>query len=886
MGNSYTVTAVLSAQDKNFSSTLKSATRQTESFGAKLKSGLGFGILQGIGQQAFSSISSGFAGLIGEIDASNAAWKTFEDNMNAFGKGNDIKKVKKELQSFAEQTIYSSSDMASTYAQLEAVGVGSMKGLENGTLGVVKGFGGLAAAAENPQQAMKTLSQQATQMAGKPTVAWQDFKLMMEQTPAGIAAIAKEMGMTTSQLVAEVQDGTISTKQFFAAVEKVGTSDTFANMATQYKTAGQAMDGLKETLGNKLMPAFQILSKTAIGGIEKIIAKVGKIDGEAIAKKVSAGIEKAKPYWDAFVGVLATVGKALKKVGKFLLEHSDTIAKAIPYVLGLVGAFKAYKIINSVAPAMMKFAKGITSLAGKGISAIAGKLFGIAAGEKAAGTASQASAGQVMAAAKSFLVMSAAVLLISAGFALLAFSAIALANAGWPAIAVMGGLTVALVALGFGLVAVLKTLAPMGAQLMPVATAMVVMAAAVAVVAIGFAVLTASAIMLANSGGLAIGVLVGMVVAIALLAAGAYVLAPALTAGAAGFIAFGAAILLVGAGVLLASAGMALLATQLPVIATYGLSAAMAIVALGTGLMVFAAGALLAGAGALVLTAGIVAASVGVVAFGVAMTAAAVGILAMAAGLLAVASQMKTIAKNAKSAEKSLKSMRKSVKTVESGLEAIGSKAKSAMNKLKSAFDNTASKAKSAGKKVGTGFTTGMQTGLAKAASVAMQITTLAANAMMAGRSAAYSAGAYISKGFAQGMRSQLGIVQATATALAAAAEKAVRAKAKIKSPSVVFNSLGEYVGTGFANGIGSMEKDVWKASESLVQIPSVATPNLAMAYGGELSSDFDYHRSADFTITVVSEIDGREVARTTAPHMQSELNKRDKRESRKNGRV
>ena len=43
-------------------------------------------------------------------------------------------------------------------------------------------------AAENPQQAMKTLSQQGVQMAAKPTVAWQDFKLMLEQTPAGIAA--------------------------------------------------------------------------------------------------------------------------------------------------------------------------------------------------------------------------------------------------------------------------------------------------------------------------------------------------------------------------------------------------------------------------------------------------------------------------------------------------------------------------------------------------------------------------------------------------------------------------------------------------------------------------------------------------------------------------
>ena len=76
--------------------------------------------------------------------------------------------------------------MASSYAQLAAVGIKSADKL-------VTGFGGLAGAAEDPAQAMKTLSQQGVQMAAKPTVAWQDFKLMLEQTPAGIAAVAKEM---------------------------------------------------------------------------------------------------------------------------------------------------------------------------------------------------------------------------------------------------------------------------------------------------------------------------------------------------------------------------------------------------------------------------------------------------------------------------------------------------------------------------------------------------------------------------------------------------------------------------------------------------------------------------------------------------------------------
>lgn len=107
-------------------------------------------------------------------------------------------------------------------------------------------------------------------MAAKPKVQWQDFKLMLEQTPAGIAAVAKEMGMSTSEMVTAVQDGKIATQDFFDAITKTGTNDTFGKMATQYKNVGQAMDGLYETVTNKLQPAYDKFSQFAIDGISKL----------------------------------------------------------------------------------------------------------------------------------------------------------------------------------------------------------------------------------------------------------------------------------------------------------------------------------------------------------------------------------------------------------------------------------------------------------------------------------------------------------------------------------------------------------------------------------------------------------------------------------------
>ena len=873
------VRAILSAVDRGFSSTMKQAMGIAGKLDKKTSSFM-TGILQGAGQQAFYMLSNGCRELVAEIDASNIAWKTFEGNMKILGKSDkQISKVKSSMQKYAEQTIYSSSDMASTYAQLAAVGVKSADKL-------VTGFGGLAAAAENPQQAMKTLSQQATQMAGRPTVAWQDFKLMLEQTPAGIAAVAKEMGMTTSELVSKIQAGEVATDDFFKAIEKVGNSKGFTEMATSYKSVGQAMDGLKETVGNKLAPAFDALSQKAIKGIEGIIDKLSKIDGEKIKKQVMAGIDKVMPYWEQFKSVLTVVGNVLKAVGKFFLEHSAIIAKAIPIVLSMVAAYKGFQIVNTIIGGVKSFVGSISTLAGGIGNKAAENLNKTATAQKNVGKVSQASSTQMMASAKAFMMMGAGVLLIAAGFGILAMSAIKLAQAGPMAIGVMAGMVVALVGVSFAMAAVLKMLAPMSAQLMPAATAMLAMGAAVVLVAAGFALMSYSAIKLANSGGLAIGVMAGMVVAMAGLMALAAVLGPALTAGAIGMLAFGAAVLLVGAGVALACVGLARLAVVLPIIVAYGTQAAVAIMALGAGLMVFAAGALLAGAASLVLGAGLLVAAAGIAVFGAAMFGGAAGTVVMAGALKLVSSSMKSISSSAKTAQGSLKSMRGAVKTVESGLNAIGSKANSAMSKLKSAFSGAASNAKSAGNKVGTGFSNGVKSGMNTAKSAASSGVKAVTSKLKTGSSAARTAGTMISRGFAAGMRSCLGQIRSAANEMVKAANKAIKAKAKIHSPSRVTMAFGEYYGEGYELGILGMVRDAKRAAEKLISVPTASVPTLAMAYEGGLSSEYDYYRQNDYTIEVPLTVDGKEFARATAKYSQEELNKRTTRDNRKKGKV
>lgn len=320
---------------------------------AKTKTGMS-GFTKGAigGGVALALLKKTMGSLMSDMDKTNAAWKTFGDNMKAAGHSTgEIQKAKKDMQDFSAKSIYYSSEMAATYAQLDAVGIKS-------TGNIVKGFGAVAAASQNPRQAMKTVSQQATQMAAKPKVAWMDFKLMLEQTPAGISQVAKVMGKSTKQLVSEVQKGKIKTQDFFNAIAKIGGNPKhqLMKMATTYKTVGEAADGVKGTLMTRLAPAYKVVSKAAISALTEMMGKIGKIDGAALAEKVESGMKKAKPVVKDFISVVKVLAATVKAAGTPLLgaglgilKIAAASPKATAAVAGMIGAFKSFgKIKNGI----------------------------------------------------------------------------------------------------------------------------------------------------------------------------------------------------------------------------------------------------------------------------------------------------------------------------------------------------------------------------------------------------------------------------------------------------------------------------------------------------------------------------------------------------------
>ena len=297
--------------------------------------------------------------------------------------------------------------------------------------------------------------------------------------------------------------------------------------------------------------------------------------------------------------------------------------------------------------------------------------------------------------------------------------------------------------------------------------------------------------------------------------------------------------------------------------------------------------------------------SAAVTTLGTALMTASGAARSASAGVLSVSGALNGVARSGGAAVGAVRRLAGAARNAAAAIHPIGAAAQQAASALIRSFSAAATKAKATGNAIGKGVLTSVRQGMKPLPKIADQAMNSLVGAIKSGgsratasaRSAASSivstlrhaapgatsAGRYIGMGLANGMASQLGRVRSVAAQLASAAERAIRAKARIHSPSKVSQALGKYWGTGYALGISSMVQSTRKAAERLVTVPTLAAgPDLS--YHGRLEQDFDYYRNAQYTIQVPVTVDGREFARATATYTQEELNKRQTRDGRKRG--
>lgn len=206
-------------------------------------------------------------------------------------------------------------------------------------------------------------------------------------------------------------------------------------------------------------------------------------------------------------------------------------------------------------------------------------------------------------------------------------------------------------------------------------------------------------------------------------------------------------------------------------------------------------------------------------------------------------------------------------------------------NNIISAMSAAEARASTSGTAMGTKFTSGLKGSLSKSVSIARSSCNNIISAFNTCQSKAQYCGQMIGQGLANGLRASEGSVRAAAASLAAAADAAIQAKAKIGSPSKVTEKDGMWTGKGYVLGLESMYSAVKRASEKLLYLPLMSAPK--MAFGGvvsDMNAEYDYTSNAQLTVETPLYINDREFARATYRANQNEINRNSKLNERLRG--
>ncbi len=120
----FSVRAVLSATDKNFASVFGNAVRSVDSLSSKIAGGLGFGVLVGAGQAAFSAVTNGAKGLAATVLEVGGNFESSMANVGAISAatGKDLESLEAKAKAVGASTKFSASEAADGLSYMAMAG--------------------------------------------------------------------------------------------------------------------------------------------------------------------------------------------------------------------------------------------------------------------------------------------------------------------------------------------------------------------------------------------------------------------------------------------------------------------------------------------------------------------------------------------------------------------------------------------------------------------------------------------------------------------------------------------------------------------------------------------------------------------------------------------
>lgn len=310
MAESFSVEAILSATDKNMTSTMKKALGACESFGDRVKSIVaGVGVTKVIGA-TMNVLSSSFDGAINRFDTMQSYPKVMKSlGFEVEQSQKSVAKLNQSVQGLPT----SLADVVTTSKSLAAV-TGNIDKATDTTIALNHAFLASGSSSEDASRGL----QQYSQMLAKGTVDMQSWRTLQETMAPALTKVAKKLGIAsgnTNELYEALQNGTISFDQLNDAMiecdtETGGFADTALEASKGIKTSMTNIKSAVQNLEQGFMSAMNNMMKSkAMGGLvdnlEKIKSKIYDFRNSIMETK-DDGLT-----WDFKPGVMENVSKAM-----------------------------------------------------------------------------------------------------------------------------------------------------------------------------------------------------------------------------------------------------------------------------------------------------------------------------------------------------------------------------------------------------------------------------------------------------------------------------------------------------------------------------------------------------------------------------------------------
>lgn len=938
MAESFSVEAILTATDKNMTSTMNKAIGACQSFGDRVKSIVaGVGITKAIGA-TMNVLSSSFDGAINRFDTMQSYPKVMKSlGFSIEQSQKSVAKLNQSVQGLPTNL----ADVVTTSKSLAAVTSNINKATDT-TIALNHAFLASGSSSEDASRGL----QQYSQMLAKGTVDMQSWRTLQETMAPALTKVAKKLGITSgnaNELYDALQNGTITFDQFNDAMiecdtETGGFAETALEASKGVKTSMTNIKSAVQNLEQGFLSAMNnMLKSKAMGGLvdnlEKIKSKIydfrnsimeSKDDGltwdfkpgvlENVSKAMDWLADRAnnakamvQQFYDGFMKTDAVqnaitlfekvkdaIGNVMDKlqdskvfeqlgqdIGNIIAKVEDVTGKIADFIANLkaedvkrfasavkllAGAFVAIKVgskVSSMISGVVGTAKGGYSK----LKSIIDKIRGL--GEKPTqeipgqlpqnGTPSDGIGDATMRTAQK---TSKAAQIINSAFEGISNVITSVCEGVKGIITGLGeAISTAFQGIGQGVKSALEG----------VGTVIESLGTAISTVAQGIGQGLATAFT-------GLGTAIAMVPPTTWLALAAAILATGAAMALVGSQGEGLQMVLQGVADVVSAFGPVIKEVFegiSGVITSFGETVSGILNSVSGVIESIGQSALNAGKGFKELAKGIqIITGLNLFDMGASLAAVATGIGAISAASVGIGS-----------AGTQMMALVTAIGMVGTTLASTSATVTNSCNNIISAMSAAEARASTSGTAMGTKFTSGLKGSLSKSVSIARSSCNNIISAFNACQSKAQYCGQMIGQGLANGLRASEGSVRAAAASLAAAADAAIRAKAKIGSPSKIADKDGMWWGKGYRNGILGMVPQVKKAAEKLLYLPLMSAPK--MAFGGvvsDMNAEYDYTSNAQLTVETPLYINDREFARATYRANQNEINRNSKLNERLRG--